>query len=68
MRFDKLTLRAQEAFQSAQAWAERMKHTTLESEHMLAALLAQEDGVTKPILEKLSVDSGKLLRVARQAP
>jgi ATP-dependent Clp protease ATP-binding subunit ClpB len=62
MRFDKLTLRAQEAFQSAQAWAERMKHTTLESEHMLAALLAQEDGVTKPILEKLSVDSGKLLR------
>ncbi|MCA1998111.1 MAG: ATP-dependent chaperone ClpB, partial [Armatimonadetes bacterium] len=62
MRFDKLTLRAQEAFQSAQAWAERMKHTTLESEHMLAALLAQEDGVTRPILEKLSVDSGKLLR------
>ncbi|MEJ5170655.1 MAG: Clp protease N-terminal domain-containing protein, partial [Fimbriimonadales bacterium] len=62
MRFDKLTLRAQEAFQNAQAWAERMKHTTLESEHLLAALLAQEDGVTKPILEKLSVDSAKLLR------
>ncbi len=66
MRFDKLTLRAQEAFQSAQAWAERMKHTTLESEHMLAALLAQEDGVTKPILEKLSVDSGKLLRTIEE--
>jgi ATP-dependent Clp protease ATP-binding subunit ClpB len=56
MRFDKLTIKAQQAFQEAQSTAERLHHTSVDADHLLAALLAQDDGVTRPILEKLSAD------------
>ncbi|MBI1333297.1 MAG: ATP-dependent chaperone ClpB [Armatimonadetes bacterium] len=56
MRFDKLTLKAQDAFQSAQTVAEKMQHQTIDAEHLMLALLWQEGGLTKPILQKLSID------------
>lgn len=56
MRFDKLTLKAQDAFQSAQAVAEKMQHQTIDAEHLMLALLWQDGGLTKPILQKLSID------------
>lgn len=56
MRFDKLTLKAQEAIQEAQTYAEKFKHSSVEVEHALFALLSQSEGITKPLLEKLSVD------------
>src|SRR5688572_29440543 len=58
MRFDKLTLKAQDALQEAQALATRYQHSSVDVEHLLAALLFQDEGVTRPILEKLSVDPG----------
>ncbi|MCX6340853.1 MAG: hypothetical protein NTU72_00565, partial [Fimbriimonadales bacterium] len=60
MRFDKLTLKAQDVFQSSQAVAERFKHQLIEPEHLMLALLDQDGGITKPILQKLSVDVKKL--------
>ncbi len=57
MRFDKLTLKAQEAIQEAQNYAGKFKHSSVEVEHALFALLSQNDGITRPLLEKLSVDS-----------
>ncbi len=62
MRFDKLTVRAQEAFQNAQQSAERLKHTSIDVEHLLSGMLAQEEGVTRSILEKLSADPSGLKR------
>ncbi|HVL40007.1 MAG TPA: Clp protease N-terminal domain-containing protein, partial [Fimbriimonadaceae bacterium] len=56
MRFDKLTLKAQEALQNAQGLASKMQHSSVDVEHMLLSLLVQEDGPTRPLLEKLSVD------------
>lgn len=56
MRFDKLTLKAQEAIQSAQELATNLQHPTIDVEHIMLALVKQDDGVTKPLLEKLSVD------------
>jgi ATP-dependent Clp protease ATP-binding subunit ClpB len=56
MRFDKLTLKAQESFQEAQALAERFQHSTLEPEHLLLALLLQDGGVAEPLLEKLGAE------------
>ncbi|MFZ4507879.1 MAG: ATP-dependent Clp protease ATP-binding subunit, partial [Fimbriimonas sp.] len=61
MRFEKLTLRSQEAFQAAQSIAERNRHSSVEVEHMLLALLHQDGGVVKPLLQKLSVDPGNLI-------
>jgi ATP-dependent Clp protease ATP-binding subunit ClpB len=60
MRFDKLTLKAQEAIQEAQSLSERFKQSTVEVEHLLLALLSQTDGITRPLLEKLSVDTDSL--------
>ncbi|MCB8933322.1 MAG: ATP-dependent chaperone ClpB [Fimbriimonadaceae bacterium] len=56
MRFDKLTLKAQEAFQSAQEIATTHQHANVDVEHIAAALLDQDGGVTRPLLEKLDAD------------
>ena len=44
IRFDKLTLKAQEAFQSAQDIAARHDQQQVEPLHLLGALVAQQDG------------------------
>ena len=56
MRFERLTERAQEAVQRAQQILQEMRHTQLDSEHLLLALLEQRDGLVPQILEKLAVD------------
>jgi ATP-dependent Clp protease ATP-binding subunit ClpB len=55
MRFDKLTLKAQEAVQAAQEVAARHNHQQIEPLHLLAALVAQRDGIVPPVLAKLGV-------------
>jgi ATP-dependent Clp protease ATP-binding subunit ClpB len=60
MRFDKLTIKAQEALQDAQAVATKYQHSSIDVEEMLLALLQQEEGVVKPLLEKLSVDPSQI--------
>src|SRR5262249_48110026 len=52
-RFDKLTVKAQEAVQAAQALADREGHQQIEPEHLLLALVEQEDGVVGALLAKL---------------
>jgi ATP-dependent Clp protease ATP-binding subunit ClpB len=52
-RFDKLTVKAQEAVQAAQALADREGHQQIEPEHLLVALIEQEDGVVGALLAKL---------------
>jgi ATP-dependent Clp protease ATP-binding subunit ClpB len=53
MRLDKLTLKAQEAIHAAQKAAEERDHAQLEPEHLLEALLSQEEGIVAPLLKKL---------------
>src|SRR3972149_1273131 len=52
MRFDKLTVKAQEAVQAAQSLTDQQSHQAMEPEHLLLALVQQE-GVVGPILAKL---------------
>jgi ATP-dependent Clp protease ATP-binding subunit ClpB len=52
-RFDKLTVKAQEAVQTAQGLADHEGHQQLEPEHLLLALVEQEDGVVSALLSKL---------------
>jgi ATP-dependent Clp protease ATP-binding subunit ClpB len=54
-RFDKLTLKAQEAVQSAQEIAARHDHQQIEPLHLLAALVAQRDGIVPPLLSRLGI-------------
>jgi ATP-dependent Clp protease ATP-binding subunit ClpB len=55
MRFDKLTLKAQEALQEAQAIAEKREHQQIEPEHLLLALVQQTEGLIPQVFEKLGV-------------
>ena len=55
MRFDKLTIKSQEALQEAQGQCGARGHQTLEPTHLLVALLAQPEGSTVPVLQKLGV-------------
>jgi len=55
MRFDKLTIKAQEAVMEAQRLSEQYRHPAVDSEHLLLALLRQEGGVAPTLLQKLGV-------------
>ena len=56
MRMDKLTIKSQEAMQEAQRFAERKGNQELQPEHLLWALLSDEEGISCQILKKLNVD------------
>ena len=61
MRFDKLTLKAQEALQEAQALAEKHEHQQVDPEHLLVALLRQSEGFVPQVFQKLGVPLPNLL-------
>src|SRR5579863_3736098 len=54
-RLDKLTIKAQEALQAAQEMGARFGQQQIEPLHLLWALIAQNEGVVPPLLEKLGV-------------
>src|SRR5690348_14428913 len=60
LRFDKMTVKAQEALQAAQEVAATHQNQQIEPVHLLAALAAQTDGVVPPLLSKLGVRSEAL--------
>ena len=56
MRFDKFTIKAQEAIQQCQNIAETYQHQEIDAEHLLVALINQHDGVIIPIMQKLGAN------------
>ena len=57
MRFDRFTIRGQEAVQEAITVAEKGENQQVEPEHLLAAMLEQKEGVVKPILGKIGANA-----------
>jgi ATP-dependent Clp protease ATP-binding subunit ClpB len=55
LRFEKMTLKAQEALQQANDIAARHENQQIEPMHLLAALVAQTDGVVPPLLTRLGI-------------
>ncbi|MFO7497123.1 MAG: Clp protease N-terminal domain-containing protein, partial [Desulfobacterales bacterium] len=64
MRFDKFTVKSQQLIQDAQALASRNQNQQIEPEHLLAAMLAEKDGVARAILQKLGVSADAVARDA----
>ncbi|MBI4778733.1 hypothetical protein HY792_07445 [Candidatus Desantisbacteria bacterium] len=60
MRFDKLTLKAQEAIAQAQEMALDEGHQEVTPEHLLSALLKQKEGIVVPLLGKLGINLHQL--------
>jgi ATP-dependent Clp protease ATP-binding subunit ClpB len=78
IRWDKFTVKAQEAVQRASQLASEHGNPELEPIHLLAALLEDKEGIVSPVLEKIGIgpqtvlnelygDIGKLPKVSGEA-
>ncbi|MES2792376.1 MAG: ATP-dependent chaperone ClpB [Planctomycetota bacterium] len=59
-RLDKFTVKAQEALQRAQSLAQDNGHQQLQPLHILGAMLGEEQGIVKPLLQKIGTNVGQL--------
>jgi ATP-dependent Clp protease ATP-binding subunit ClpB len=60
MRFDKFTLKLQEAFGEAETLAGNYGHQGIDVEHILLALIRQPEGIVSEILKKLGVQPDRI--------
>jgi len=56
MKIDKFTVKAQEALQESQAVARKRDHQEILPEHVLLALLQQQDGLVAPLLQRVGAE------------
>ncbi|MBX7169236.1 MAG: ATP-dependent chaperone ClpB [Pirellulales bacterium] len=62
-RFDKFTIKAQEAVQRASNLAADRGNAQIEPLHLLAGLLAETDGLVRPLIDKIGANRGQLDQV-----
>lgn len=67
MRFDKLTTKFQQALQEAQSIAVGHDNQFIEPQHLLLALLEQEDGSTVSLLQRAGVNVAGLKSALQKA-
>jgi ATP-dependent Clp protease ATP-binding subunit ClpB len=67
MRFDKFTTKFQQAFADAQSAAVGGDHAYIEPQHLLYALLNQQDGGTASLLQRAGVNVGGLRNALKTA-
>ena len=60
MRQDRFTEQAQEILARSQELVRQFRHSQWDVEHILLALLQQEEGLTREILDKLGVDADRM--------
>jgi ATP-dependent Clp protease ATP-binding subunit ClpB len=61
-RFDRFTVKAREAVQGAQSIADQHDHQAIEPEHLLLALVQQQEGVVAPLLGRLGAPADAVSR------
>ncbi len=66
IRPERLTLKAQEAFRDAAADAARRGNPVANDTHLFATLLAQEEGVVRPLLQKTGLNVTALAQEAER--
>ncbi|MCF8078761.1 MAG: ATP-dependent chaperone ClpB [Desulfobacterales bacterium] len=67
MRFDQFTIKSQELIQSAQELASANSNNQIEPEHLLAATLADKEGIAVSMLRKLGASPGTVAQEAALA-
>jgi len=60
MKFDKFTVKAQEAMATAQQIAMAKSHTLLSPLHLLSATVSDDDGAVRMILKKIGANIGRI--------
>jgi len=67
MRMDKLTARLQEALSDAQSLAVGQGNSTIEPVHLMLALMQQQGGAARPLLEKAGANGGDVITALNMA-
>jgi len=67
MRFDKFTIKSQELIQNAQSLASQLNNQQIEPEHLLAAMLDENDGIAVAMLRKLGASPGEIAQSVKAA-
>jgi ATP-dependent Clp protease ATP-binding subunit ClpB len=67
MNVDRFTIKSQEAIQAAIALAAQRRNPQVNSNHLLLALLEQQDALVIPVLNRLGVDVDGVRRHANEA-
>jgi ATP-dependent Clp protease ATP-binding subunit ClpB len=62
MRPDRMTTKSQEALREAATEASRRGNPELQPEHVIAAMLSQDDGVAGPLMQKAGADVAAVAR------
>src|SRR6202012_3859836 len=60
MQMDKLTLKSQEALNEAQKIARGFSHQEIDGEHLMLALIGQQDSLIADLLERIGVPPDRL--------
>lgn len=60
MNFDQMTLKVQSAIQEADSLARQRDHSEIGCEHLLYAMLNQEDGIIVPLVERIGIKKQSL--------
>ncbi len=60
MKFDKFTLKAQEALATAQQMAMAKSHTVLSPLHLLSAIVGDDEGIAPEILKKIGANVSRI--------
>ncbi len=64
MKFDKFTLKAQEAIATAQQTAMAHSHAVVSPLHLLTAILGDDEGIAPEILKKIGSNAGRVRQMA----
>jgi ATP-dependent Clp protease ATP-binding subunit ClpB len=56
MDYERFTVKAQDALREASSTAQKNDQTQVDPEHLLLALVEQEDGIVSPVLERIGAD------------
>ncbi|MGP1458809.1 MAG: ATP-dependent chaperone ClpB [Treponema sp.] len=62
MDYEKFTIKTQDALQEASALAQKNDHSEIGLEHLLSAMLRQEDGIVPPVVARIGVQADSLLK------
>ena len=62
MRFDRMTIKLQDAFSEAQALCSSKSQQAMESEHLMLALFLDPDGIATVLVKKVGVDPEQMKR------
>ncbi|GHV31110.1 hypothetical protein AGMMS4952_19190 [Spirochaetia bacterium] len=60
MDYEKFTIKAQEALNGASGIAQKNDHSQIETEHLLLAMLNQEDGLALPIIKHIGANAEQI--------